>query len=53
MKWSGEKSYFAVDPFSSRVSPGLHVFFTPGLKGRNSYVLIYERFFGMMGLIGD
>ncbi|KAE8354294.1 protein pbn1 [Aspergillus coremiiformis] len=29
IRWASEKRYDTVAPFSSRVSPGLHVFFTP------------------------
>ncbi|KAI9924474.1 hypothetical protein ASPWEDRAFT_48012 [Aspergillus wentii DTO 134E9] len=30
IRWATERPYDTIAPFSSRVSPGLHVFFTPG-----------------------
>lgn len=29
LRWAGSRAYKTLDPFSSRVSPGLHVFYTP------------------------
>ncbi|KAF3894903.1 hypothetical protein GTR04_2958 [Trichophyton interdigitale] len=33
IRWASERPYAAVAPFSSRVSPGLHVVFTPASSG--------------------
>ncbi|KAF2257787.1 hypothetical protein CC78DRAFT_572948, partial [Lojkania enalia] len=33
IRWASETYYIASAPFTSRVSPGLHVFFTPGKEG--------------------
>lgn len=38
LRWSSSNEYDTVSPFSSRVSPGLHAFYTPQLKSKNSYV---------------
>jgi len=38
LRWSSPISYPTVSPFVSRVSPGLHIFFTPQPKFKNSYV---------------
>ncbi|KAJ5619061.1 hypothetical protein N7510_003045 [Penicillium lagena] len=39
LRWSTERSYNAVAPFASRVSPGLHVFYTPLSSDQSSETL--------------
>ncbi|PGH13953.1 hypothetical protein AJ79_03368 [Helicocarpus griseus UAMH5409] len=39
IRWSSHHTYDAVPPFASRVSPGLHVFYTPAVKGRSATLL--------------
>lgn len=39
IRWSAQHTWESVSPFSSRVPPGLHVFFTPQPKFKNSYVV--------------
>ncbi|KAL6239603.1 protein pbn1 [Aspergillus navahoensis] len=34
IRWASEKVYEAVSPFSSRISPGLHVFYSPVETGK-------------------
>jgi hypothetical protein len=29
LRWAGSRAYKTLDPFTPRVSPGLHVFYTP------------------------
>ena len=29
VRWAGEEAYGVLEPFSSRLSPGLHVWYTP------------------------
>jgi len=38
LRWSSSNEFATISPFSSRVSPGLHAFYTPQLKSKNSYV---------------
>ncbi|KKZ65200.1 hypothetical protein EMCG_08960 [[Emmonsia] crescens] len=39
IRWSSQYVYDAVPPFASRVSPGLHVFYTPADQGRPATLL--------------
>ena len=36
MRWVSEKEYASISPMVSRVSPGLHVFYTPQKNSNNS-----------------
>ncbi|KAK2765970.1 protease B nonderepressible form [Arachnomyces sp. PD_36] len=36
IRWATERPYDALAPFSSRVSPGLHIFHTPAVEGKAS-----------------
>lgn len=38
IKWASERSYTAIPPFISRLSPGFHAFYTPLRNGTDSYV---------------
>jgi hypothetical protein len=35
VRWASERRYDTFAPFSSRISPGLHVFFTPVYSSHN------------------
>ncbi|KAK2855506.1 hypothetical protein FQN49_005120, partial [Arthroderma sp. PD_2] len=39
IRWASERSFAAVAPFSSRVSPGLHVIYTPANSGSSTETL--------------
>jgi hypothetical protein len=36
IRWASENSYESIVPFVSRISPGLHVFYTPQRNNNNS-----------------
>lgn len=38
IRWSSERNYETIAPLNSRVSPGLHVFYTAQRNSKNSYV---------------
>jgi hypothetical protein len=38
IRWATEQPYEVGAPFSSRISPGLHVYYTPGTSGETGYV---------------
>lgn len=38
IRWASEKPYESISPLVSRLSPGLHVFYTPQRGSKSSYV---------------
>lgn len=43
IRWVSPNAYSTIPPLVSRLSPGLHVFYTPQRNSKNSYALLLER----------
>lgn len=43
VRWVNEAPYEVISPLVSRLSPGLHVFYTPQRNSNTSYVLLAKR----------